>query len=118
MDCYELDLKLPNDRPQFLFGPVCLNWLAKTSKIPGKALHVAIVLLHTGRVTGNPSWVKVKPSLLKKFGVHRNSAYRAIEAMELAGLIRVKQRRQGSAAIVSLEKHIPHGMSWSKEEVL
>lgn len=115
MDIYELELNLPNDRPQFFCGPVCLNWLSKASKLPGKALNVGIILLHMGRVTGNPNWVRLKPSLLKKFGVHRNSAYRAVIALEQAGLIEIKKRQRGAAAIVALVKHIPRGMSWDRE---
>ena len=114
MEVYELDLNLPTKRPQFLLGPVCLDWLAKASQRPGKALAIAIILLHTGRVTGNPNWVKLKPSLLGKFGIHRNAGYRAIKQMEMAGLIEVKQRKRGAAVIVSLVNHVPQGMSWMK----
>ena len=115
MDIYELELNLPCNRPQFFFGPVCLKWLSKASQQPGKALNVGIILLHIGRITGNPNWVRLKPLLLKKFGIHRNAGYRAVISLEKAGLINVKQRKRGAAVIVSLEKHIPHGMSWDRE---
>jgi hypothetical protein len=114
MEVYELELDLPTHRPQFLLGPVCLDWLAKASKRPGKALAVAIILIHIGRITGNPNWVKLKPSLLKKFGVHRNAGYRAIEQIEQAGLIEVKQRKRGAAVVVSLVNPVPRGMTWVK----
>jgi hypothetical protein len=115
MDVYEIEFNLPTHRPQFLLGPVCLDWLAKASMRPGKAIAVAIILLHTGRITGNPNWVKLKPSLLSKFGIHRNTGYRAIEQLEKAGLIEIKQRKRGASVVVALVNHVPRGMSWARE---
>lgn len=100
-------------RELYFLGPINLEWLMKASKCSGRSLAVALTLLHEGRIRFT-SRVKVKPSLLRKFGVDRFAQYRGLKALERAGLIKVEESKRGMAPIIELVGQIPPGKSWSK----
>jgi DNA-binding transcriptional ArsR family regulator len=85
---------------RFLKGPIPWQWLCSASRLPGKALHVAIALWHLAGMTGSET-VRLATSVLKPLGVSRYSGYRALRALEEAGLIAVTRRR-GRNPIVRL----------------
>jgi hypothetical protein len=83
----------------FLKGPIAMDWLNEAAKQPGKALHVAVAIcLWRGIMRRNTFRLSV--SKLKEMGVQRNSAYRALTALETAGLISL-ERHQGRNPIVT-----------------
>ena len=94
--------KLPRHKPgeKFLKGPIPLVWLEAAAKLPGKALHVGIEIWFWAGIKG-PEGIKLSTASLIKFGVERHSAYRAVNALENAGLISVI-RHKGRKPIVSL----------------
>jgi len=71
---------------RFMKGPIPLNWVQAASKLPGKSLHVAIVLWFLVGIKKSKT-VKLTQLLLTQFGVNRNSKYRALKALAEAGLI-------------------------------
>lgn len=73
---------------RFLCGPIPLDWLARAGCLPGKALHVAIAIWFLAGVTKTAT-VRLQRTLLDDLGISRKSGYRAICAMENAGLIEV-----------------------------
>jgi len=77
---------------RFLCGPVPLRWLERAGRCRGKSLHVGIVLWYRLGLTkqrqiplGNPD--------LKRFGVSRFAASRALCYLEHAGLVSVVRFR-------------------------
>lgn len=86
--------------PFFVKGPMDWRWLCATGRVPGKALHVAVTLyLLMGLRKGTS--VKLGRKHLSEIGVSRYAAYRALKAMERAGLVAVVRQR-GSAPTVTI----------------
>lgn len=88
-------------RSRFLRGPVPLPWLQRAAALPGKALHLGIVLWFLAGVTKRQSGMSLEPSRLREFAVSRHAAYRALGSLEAAQLVRVTRHR-GRAARVDL----------------
>ena len=86
----------------FLKGPVPYPWLVKASQLPGKALHVGIVIHFLHGVTKSEE-ITLKNSILREFGVARHSGYRALKVLENAGLISVS-RKLGRNPVVTVLK--------------
>lgn len=75
-------------------------WLERAARLPGKALHVAIVLwLLAGLKRART--VALASKYLVKCEVGRHSAYRALLALERAGLVAVVRGR-GRQPLVTL----------------
>jgi DNA-binding transcriptional ArsR family regulator len=85
---------------RFLKGPVSLNWLAGAGRLPGKALHAATTLVYLSGLRKSTT-VAMSPKAAREFGLSRYALYRALDALERAGLIKC-QRRPGKAAVVEL----------------
>jgi len=84
----------------FLKGPVPWLWLSRAGQLPGKALHVAVVVhLLAGMRRGGP--VSLSGARLCELGVGRHAAYRALRHLEEAGLVAV-QRRRGRQPVVTI----------------
>jgi hypothetical protein len=92
--------RVKSSKTKFLRGPIDWPWLAAASRLPGKTLHVAAAIhfLNGFQQTGT---VKLSPSVLRELGVKRHAAYRAVEALEKAGLISTIRKR-GCSPIVTL----------------
>lgn len=85
---------------RFLRGPIPWPWLEAAGRLPGKAMHVAIVLwLLAGINRGRP--VKWEPATAATLGVGRHAAYRGLAALERAGLVGV-DRRIGRCPVVTI----------------
>lgn len=89
---------LPSDDGEYLWGPVSLSWLVRAVRLPGKACVVAMALLFLRGHIGFAE-VALRATLVRRFGLSRQSAYRAIRHLESAGLISVTHRR-GRAPLV------------------
>ena len=92
-------------RDKFVAGPIPLRWLTPASKLPGKALHVAMALRFLVGVERS-SKVRLSRSALSRFGVDRHSTYRALHALEPAGLVLV-ERHRGRNPIVTIIDEVP-----------
>lgn len=68
-----------------------MDWLYAAGSLPGRCLHVGIVLWHEAGMIGCQT-VKFRPSKALKFGMHRDTARRALKRLQKAGLIVVHQR--------------------------
>ncbi len=88
-------------RPQnFLKGPVPLGWLRAAGGLPGKALHVGIVLwFRFGMLRSQMIPFSYKSA--QQFRVDRHAAYRALKSLGGAGLVAVC-RAPGRCPIVTL----------------
>lgn len=84
----------------FLKGPIPLAWLNRAGQLPGKTLHVGVVLWYLGGLTKSAT-VRLGGKALTALGVSRDAKYDAVKRLREAGLISVEQR-PGQAPLVTL----------------
>ena len=85
---------------KFLKGPIPWSWLAAAAHQPGKALQVAIVLWFLSGVK-RARTIALSGAVLRGIGVNRHAGYRALAALEEAGLVSVV-RHPGRNPVVTL----------------
>jgi hypothetical protein len=85
---------------KFLKGPVPLSWLASAAQLPGKSLHLGIVLWFLAGLKNTRS-VSLSSSVLQRFGVDRSAKRRALSQLETAGLVSV-HRHSGCNPLVTI----------------
>src|SRR5438034_488995 len=85
---------------RFLEGPIPWAWLMRAAELPGRALHTAVALWFLSGVTRSET-VKLSGRPLTELGVDRHAKYRALAALEGAGLVRVT-RSPGQNPVVKL----------------
>ena len=95
--------KAPRHRKgqKFLLGPIPWDWLCKATPLPGKTLAIAIALWHLSGMAGRDSAVKLRQKTLRELGIKRTTGYRALKALESAGLVRVT-RTSGRLPLVTI----------------
>lgn len=93
---------------RFIRGPIPLSWIARASGLPGRTLHVALCLWYLCGLTKSRE-VALGNQVLQMFCVDRHSKYRAVKALERAGLIRVTRARGALPRIAVLEHKHPDG---------
>ena len=87
---------------RFIKGPIPLDWIEVAAKLPGKALHVALAIRYlAGMNKLNP--FRLTHRTLMIFWVSRHAAYRALKALEEAGLINV-ERRPGKNPVITVKE--------------
>ena len=69
---------------------ISLPWVQKAARLPGKSLHVAIIVWSRWHLEKVPEIVLTK-SKLDSFNVKRHTAARALKHLESAGLVAVKR---------------------------
>jgi hypothetical protein len=100
---------------RFLKGPIPWSWLSRAGRLPGKALHVALLLWQeAGRRRGRT--VRFRLSAAAELGIHRDTAKRGLRALAAAGLVVVRYL-PGRALEVTI-KEAPGGAPWTKEAPL
>ena len=94
--------KLPRPGPggKFLKGPIPWPWLSQAGRLQGHALHVGIALWFLAGLK-KVGTVTLSSSVLEDLGVSRFSGYRALQALESAGLISV-DRHTGRNPLVTI----------------
>ena len=87
-------------RPRPFRGPVPISWLSVAAKLPGKSLHAGLAIWYAAE-----HWRSDQVALSNidacEFGLNRNAKYRALQWLEMAGLISVK-RMPGQPPLVSV----------------
>lgn len=83
---------LTMNESEVLWGPVSLDWLLRSAKLPGKTIVVAIALLFLRGRSGFAQ-VALRAKLICRMGLSRQTAYRALQHLEDAGLISVNRQR-------------------------
>jgi hypothetical protein len=84
----------PPKKPQrlkgaFLRGPIPMAWLYRAGSLPGKALAVGLLLWQEAGCRGSKT-VRFRISKARAFACHHDTAKRGWQALEAAGLIRVR----------------------------
>jgi|SRR6516165_2122782 len=86
-------------KPRFI-RPMSIDWVDRASKLPGKALHVAVALWRQAGLESSATiTLSMKP--LRENYISRQAVYNALRAMEKAGLIKV-ERRNGVLPTVTI----------------
>lgn len=93
-------LPLHKQGEHFIMGPLPLSWFAAAGKLPGRALHVGMVLWWLAGVKKNRT-VKWEPSAAERWGVNYQAFYRGLTALETAGLVSV-ERHRGRCPVVTI----------------
>ena len=78
-------------RGQFLKGPIPWNWITCAMRLPGKALHVAVVLWQEAGFRKSRH-VKFRMSKIDRVGFTRWTARRALVNLEEAKLIKIDRK--------------------------
>ena len=84
----------------FLKGPIPLTLINRATRLPGKAWHVYAAIWYLVGINRH-STVNLTNTALKQFNVSRDSKYRALKALEKAGLLTVV-RTNGKNSVVTL----------------
>jgi hypothetical protein len=85
----------------FLRGPLPMAWLERAASLPGRALHIGVMLWY---YVGLHKSARVKFSLSRcerRLGFDRTTATRGLAALERAGLVTV-ERRPGQRPVVTV----------------
>jgi hypothetical protein len=90
-----------NRSEKFLKGPIPLKWLSTASKLPGKAFQIGIVLWYLKGLKKTHE-VKLTNVVLAKFGVKKDAKRRGLEALEEAGLVSIKRRKNKNPIVTIL----------------
>jgi hypothetical protein len=91
-------------RGEFVRGPIPLAWLTMASKLPGKALAVAMAIwFESGRRRGSPTII-LTTAILDRFAVGRKAKYRALKHLQAAGLIAVYQKPRRNPVVTILDR--------------
>ena len=85
---------------RFLNRPIPLAWLETAAQLPGRSLHVGLVLWYAAGVSRSPS-VRLSNILCLRFGMDRNAKYRALHLLEGARLVAVR-RKCGRSPVVTI----------------
>lgn len=94
-------------KDRFVKGPIPLPWIKAAARLKvARAMHVAVAIFYRSGLR-KAETVKISPGFLAEFGVNRSTGYRALEALEGAGLVSV-ERRRGHAAVVTILAVRPH----------
>ncbi len=83
---------------QFLWGP--LAWFAAAGKLPGRALHVGLMLWWLAGIKKNRT-IKWEPTAAEPWGLNRWAVHRGLTALERARLVAV-DRRNGRCPVVTI----------------
>jgi hypothetical protein len=85
---------------RFLRGPIPVPWLVSASGLPGKALHVGILIWYLSGLSKSKP-VTLARQAVEQFSLARTTAWRGLRELERAGLV-VVERRGMRAPRVSL----------------
>ena len=89
-------LPRPAKGEAYMGGPIPMTWIAQAAPLQGRAWHLACALWFEAlcrKGKAKPATVQLTRKTLHRFGLmDRKAVYRALEALEDAGLIHVEVR--------------------------
>ena len=87
---------------RFVKGPIPLEWLETCASLPGKALHVGLVLWYLAGLKRTKTFALDNTSL-EKLGVKRGAKARCLADMERAGLIGIESHAGRNPVITLID---------------
>ncbi len=91
----------------FIKGPIPLTWLMAASHLPGRAVNMGLLIWYRVGLEGK-NRVQITRKISHLMGMKKDTAARALYALERAGLIKIARPR-GSAPVVTLLAVAEHG---------
>jgi len=94
----------PRKRPSvgyFVRGPIPLAWLSAAGRLPGRSLHVGVLIWFLSGLHRGARTVKLTAQWRGSMGLERHAASRALERLQRAGLVEV-DRKPGRSPRVTL----------------
>ena len=91
-----------NRRRKHYVRTIPLSWAIKAAQLPGKSATVGLVLWYISGLSKNCT-VTLSGVQLKKFGIHRLAASRALKWLAGAGLVTVDRTGNKSPRVTILE---------------
>lgn len=82
----------PHKKGLFIKGPLYFSWLGPAGRLPGRALHVALLVAYKSRMTKSEVVTLTKDDLAH-FNIDRHTLARALKALEKADLLLVTRTR-------------------------
>ena len=76
---------------RFIKGPIPLAWVQQAAKLPGRTLHLGMILWYLAGVRKSNKGA-VSYTVAKYFGLNRHTVYRALARLEEANLIEVLRK--------------------------
>jgi hypothetical protein len=103
----QVDLGLKRDKSQrkFIRGPIPWDWWMIAANLPGKALHVASVLLFLQGVSKSNTF-RLQPARFRECGISRRSVSAGLGHLRDAGLICIEHTK-GAASTVTIHREKP-----------
>jgi hypothetical protein len=95
-------------RPRHVQVALPVPWLERVAQLPGKALHVGVMLLYLVALRRSAE-VRFSQSTLRRFHTSRDASYDALKRMSAAGLVRVV-KTPGRSPVVTLLDTDGHAM--------
>lgn len=86
-------------KPRFI-RPISNDWVDRASRLPGKALHVALAIWRQAGLESS-STIRLSLKPLRENHVSRQAVYRGLKVLEEAGLVEV-ERRNGALPTVTI----------------
>jgi hypothetical protein len=93
-------------RSRAFIPPMPLGWFQKACALPGKAAALGAVLWYLYRRNGSKPF-RLTNASLERFVITRQAKYRALKALEAAGLISVSYRGKRSPEVTILTHQPP-----------
>ena len=83
----------PDRKPpkRFIKGPIPLEWIQAAARLPGRSLHVGLVLWYLAGVRRSRQG-PISYTVASHFGLSRHAVYRGLAWLEEAGLITVLRK--------------------------
>ena len=94
------DIRPTRRSTPFIRGPLPMPWVSRAAHLPGRALHVALLLWFRVGCEGVLT-VRLRRQHQLIFGLNRHAAYRGLSALQHAGLV-IVDRRRGRCPVVTL----------------
>lgn len=89
---------------RFLKGPIPMAWIDRAARLPGRALHVALIIWHRAAMQ-RKELIHLSASVYHSHGIPLATAKRALRALEQAKLV-VVQHQRGKAPRVRLIREV------------
>jgi hypothetical protein len=71
--------------------PIPLDWAHRAMRLPGRTFHVAVAIWHQAGLRSS-GHIRLSTKQLRECGIDRQVMYRALVALESAGLVKVERR--------------------------
>lgn len=83
----------PDRKPpkRFIKGPIPLEWIQAAARLPGRSLHVGLVLWYLAGVRRSKQG-PISYTVASYFGLNRHTVYRGLARLEEAALITVSRK--------------------------